>query len=631
MSQKLYSFFFDDLLKTSWRSVVLLWKPMAGWTLLVYLIFTALSAPLLVSLLDWTIFRGDRLFVGNEELYTWFFSPAGFLYLFSFILISLTGIIIRYAGIYQIATNDLLGRKVSLQQVSLQIVTRIHVLIKICALTILGFILILIPFLSGLGLIYLTFLTEFDLNYYWYTTPPEWYRALTYGGIWLGVWLISVLILTASLLPVLPAYLTGKKTLLHSFREVWQMPMPAIFRFLKIIGIVAGLWFFFRFVTDAILLAVFLTITDWAQSQFQSLRPLALLAGGYFFSSLIIGAVISFFGFSFVSVIITKYYYQFSKPGIIPAIPNFKRLTQKTLRVLTWWFRPARIALLIFIIAAGSITASVLIVTGPESDEDFLVIAHRANAMGAPENSIPALQNSIAIGADMAEIDVQLTADGTVVVLHDEDLMRVAGDPRQIAGISFEDLRELNLTSNRDFPNADLRVPALAEYLELSKDRITLMIELKYYGFNPELAEKTIELIREYGMEDQVVLKSLYFRAVEQIMELAPELTAGYVSAAALGDISRLPIQFLSVNHTNITPQLIQRARSQNMAVYAWTVNNRDDMISAILKGTDGIITDFPEISQALKDDIRELTGTERVLLQLGLLILEGQTVISGE
>ncbi|TVR19544.1 MAG: hypothetical protein EA391_00405, partial [Balneolaceae bacterium] len=78
MRNTLYSFFIDDLLKSSWRSVVLLWKPMAGWTVVVYLLFTALSAPFLAFLLDWTVFRGDRHFVGNEDIVSWFASPIGF-------------------------------------------------------------------------------------------------------------------------------------------------------------------------------------------------------------------------------------------------------------------------------------------------------------------------------------------------------------------------------------------------------------------------------------------------------------------------------------------------------------------------------------------------------------------------
>lgn len=627
----LYNFFFDGLLKSSWRSVVLLWKPIALWTLIVYLLFTALSAPFLLYLLDWSVFRGDRLFVGNEDLIRFIISPAGIVYLFTLILITLSGIMIRYAGIFQMVLDHLLGNEVSVRLTAIRIAARVHVLLKVCAITVAGMVISLIPLAIGLGLVYQIFLTEFDLNYYWYTTPPEWYRALTFGGIWAGLWILSLLLITASLLPALPAYLEGSKTIREAVKEVWQAPAGHTLRFLKVIGLVAIFWFILRITTDAILLTVFLFLADWAIQSFESLRSVAIVAGGYIFTSISAGIVISFFGFTLISVIITKFYFSFSQPAIMPEAPGFKKLTQKTIRLLTWWTKPLRASLLILIIIAGSILTSFLITLGSDTETEFLVISHRANAMGAPENSLPALENSIELGIDFVEIDVQLTSDGTVVVLHDEDLMRVTGNPRQIADITADELRDLRLITDGEHPDSLLHVPTLDEFLERAKGRIGVMIELKYYGFAPELAEKTIDLIREYEMEDQVLVKSLNFRAVEQIRNLAPDIGLGYVSAVAAGDLSRLPIHFLSVNQANATSELISRAQREGMGMFVWTVNNREDMIDVVLKGVNGIITDHPELVIAIIEDVGDLTTTERLLLQLGLLFLETQAVLSGE
>ncbi len=627
----LYNFFFDGLLKSSWRSVVLLWKPIALWTLIVYLLFTALSAPFLLYLLDWSVFRGDRLFVGNEDLIRFIISPAGIAYLFSLILITLSGIMIRYAGIFQMVLDHLLGNEVSVRLTAIRIAARVHVLLKVCAITVAGMVISLIPLAIGLGLVYQIFLTEFDLNYYWYTTPPEWYRALTFGGIWAGLWILSLLLITASLLPALPAYLEGSKTIREAVKEVWQAPAGHTLRFLKVIGLVAIFWFILRITTDAILLTVFLFLADWAIQSFESLRSVAIVAGGYIFTSISAGILISFFGFTLISVIITKFYFSFSQPAIMPEAPGFKKLTQKTIRLLTWWTKPLRASLLILIIIAGSILTSFLITLGSDTETEFLVISHRANAMGAPENSLPALENSIELGIDFVEIDVQLTSDGTVVVLHDEDLMRVTGNPRQIADITADELKDLRLITDGEHPDSLLHVPTLDEFLERAKGRIGVMIELKYYGFAPELAEKTIDLIREYEMEDQVLVKSLNFRAVEQIRNLAPDIGLGYVSAVAAGDLSRLPIHFLSVNQANATSELISRAQREGMGMFVWTVNNREDMIDIVLKGVNGIITDHPELVIAIIEDVGDLTTTERLLLQLGLLFLETQAVLSGE
>lgn len=627
----LYRLFFDDLLKSSWRSVLLFWKPMAGWTLLVYLIFTALSAPLLYSLLDWTIFRGDRLFVGNDDLYAWFFSPAGFSYLFLLSLILLTGWLIRFAGIFQIVIDGLHGRMGSLRETALHIAPRIPVLLKMCVITISGFIVLLIPLLIGLLIVYQIYLTEFDLNYYWYMTPPEWYKALTYGGIWVGLWFIGSLFMIACLLPALPSYLDGKHTMKEAFLRTWHAPISETLRFLKVIGVAIAGWVTVRILTDAFLLITFLFMTNWAYTSFESLRTLALLAGGYIFISISMGIMINFFGFSMISVIITKFYTNAMQPEVIPRAPGFRALTMKTLGFITWWFKPLRMGTLLAILFSGSLATTYLMVgfeTGQVESERIMTISHRANAGGAPENSLSALKNSIRLGVDMAEIDVQLTADSVVVVWHDEDLMRMTGDPRRIADVRHPEIEDLFLMSIDQRYHETDRISTLEQFLEVAKGHIQLMIELKYYEQNPLLAERTVELIRDHDMENEVVYKSLNYSAVQQLRSLTGNIPVGYVSAASVGDISRIPLDFLSVFHQNITPDLVRRVRSREHKIYAWTVNDREAAITVLEMGADGIITDYPEMAMSLIEEIAMLSNAERVLLQLGLLALETQSLL---
>ena len=624
----LYRFFFDGLLKSSWRTVLMLWKPMAIWTILVYLVFTALSAPLLISLLEWSVFRGELLFVGNEDLIRWFLSPTGILYLLLIILVILTGLVIRYAGLFQMVADDKYGRDVSIPTTFLRIAPRIPVLIKLCLITIGGFILLLIPLLAGLGITYQLFLTEFDINYYWYIRPPEWYRAVTVGGIWAGLWAVTSLILSACLLPALPSYLDGKKTLKESVAEVWKAPMGQTLRFLKIIGVAAGGWLLLRFLAEAVIFSIFFWLSSWADLRFESLRPLAFLAGGYIFTTIVVGSLISFFGFSLVSTIITKFYFSVSRPELMKEVPGFRSLTFKTLKYITWWVKPVRGGVLILVLLMGSLITSAFIISEDSlfgEGDKMIVIGHRANAAGAPENSLSALEKSIDLGVPMVEIDVQLTADDVVIVWHDEDLMRMTGDPRGVREVRFDEIESLYLRSDDPRYIESDRVATLEQYLQQSNGRIQLMIELKYYGFYPELAERTFELIREYEMEDQVVIKSLNYSGVVQTREIAPDLEVGYVSAAAVGDISRLPVDFLSVNHINITDALIRSSRERGMAIYAWTVNNREDMITVIEKRVNGIITDRPEITLPLVEEVNQLSPVERYLLRFGLLILEAQ------
>ena len=624
MLNKILNTVFNPLLRSSWKAVLRLWKPMAVWTVLVYIFFTALMAPVFISLLNRGVFRGDRMIVGNEELAAFFLSPAGFSYLFIALLIVITGFVIRYAGIFQIVTDDLLGREISIKEIVLHIAPRVHLLVKLCALSILAAILLLLPLLAGLGVVFYLFLTEFDINYYLFTTPPEWYSALTWGGFWAVLWLIFALFSVAALLPVLPAYLDGRKSLMQSARDLFFTPFRKKLQFLKAAAGAVIIWFLVRIAFEALNFSVFNFLAGWVYGTFDSLRLIAFIAGNYLFVAFTAGVIISFFGFSVLSVILTKFYYSYALPEVEFKIPGLIKVTQKMVRILTWWTKPLRLALLLSVIMAGGLVTSYLFTGSVDEDTpEILNIAHRANALGAPENSIAALKNSIEVGADMAEIDLQMTADGRIVILHDADLMRVAGDPRRIADVTYDEIRDLRLLTDLDLPDEGLIIPTFEDFLEIADGHIILLTELKYYGFYPELAEEAIRLIREYEMEEQSPLMSLSMRAVNQVRQLAPDIEVGYVSALAAGDLAAMPVNFFAINHQNITSGFIRSTSENDQPVYAWTVNRADDMINAIQNGASGLITDEPELAAEIIEQYSELSRAERLLLQFGLFIVE--------
>ena len=126
-----------------------------------------------------------------------------------------------------------------------------------------------------------------------------------------------------------------------------------------------------------------------------------------------------------------------------------------------------------------------------------------------PENTLSAFEAAIEVGADFAELDVQETSDGVVVVLHDRDLMRMAGDPRRISDITFAEARKLDLGRRFSPEFAGERIPTLAEVIALARGKIKLQIELKYYGKDRGLAAKVAELIRREDFEDQCEVTSL--------------------------------------------------------------------------------------------------------------------------
>ena len=246
-----------------------------------------------------------------------------------------------------------------------------------------------------------------------------------------------------------------------------------------------------------------------------------------------------------------------------------------------------------------------LVRNGSELSEELLIeteiTAHRGSSRTAPENTIPAIEAAVEEMADSVEIDVQMTADGVVVLGHDASLKRVAGVNRSIASMTFEELEKLDVGSWFSSEYAGTRIPSLSEVLELCSQKISLNIEIKYVGKNSELPEKTAEMVREYGMENQCVITSTNLSYLKRVKEVLPEIRTGYIISAAYGNFySSEDVDFISIRSGFVTSALMQNAHEQGKAVYAWTVNTKSELERLTLLGVDGIITDRPVLAREI-------------------------------
>jgi hypothetical protein len=160
------------------------------------------------------------------------------------------------------------------------------------------------------------------------------------------------------------------------------------------------------------------------------------------------------------------------------------------------WVTGKRVAVLIGGTLVVNAVATLTTLEGASGSADFLVIAHRAGAHDAPENTLLALERAIAARADLAEIDVQRTKDGVVVVVHDADLMRMARDPRKIAATDYAAFADVRLGLDDESAADERRLARLDEFLDRANGRIRLAIELKYYEWDPLLAPQVLSEIR---------------------------------------------------------------------------------------------------------------------------------------
>ena len=248
---------------------------------------------------------------------------------------------------------------------------------------------------------------------------------------------------------------------------------------------------------------------------------------------------------------------------------------------------------------------------------DVQVVAHRAGAIRAPENSLSALRLAIEEGADAAEIDVQLSRDGTIFVIHDRDLMRLASTPLEVAKATDVELRAvpIGLKHRPAFP--DERLATLDEFLEQARSKIRLSIELKYYGWNESLAVKVVELLRSKEMLDQCEIISLEYRALEQVRALEPKIARGYLVSTSLGDITKLNAQLLSVSQSEFTAELRRKASSRKIKVAVWTIDSPETMFQLMVKGADQIVTNDPVAAVAVAQEYADLNDVELFLVRL--------------
>ena len=248
------------------------------------------------------------------------------------------------------------------------------------------------------------------------------------------------------------------------------------------------------------------------------------------------------------------------------------------------------------------------------------VAAHRGASSEAPENTLAAVGQAIAKRADYAEIDVQETKDGVVILLHDSNLKRTTGVDAEVSDWDYKKIRQLDAGSWFSEEYKGEMIPTLAEILETAKGKIKLNIEIKLNGTERNLVHSVVRLIEVYDMTEDCVITSFQASALKEVKKLNPDIRTGYILKVAYGDFSGLDFaDALSVNYSFATSILVNDAHDAGKEVYVWTVNSREKIINMISNGVDMVITDHPafaretitsyEVNPWLVDLIRYLVG----------------------
>ncbi|MDE5977867.1 MAG: glycerophosphoryl diester phosphodiesterase membrane domain-containing protein [Turicibacter sp.] len=227
--------------------------------------------------------------------------------------------------------------------------------------------------------------------------------------------------------------------------------------------------------------------------------------------------------------------------------------------------------------------------------DEIQMIAHRASAAHAPENTLAALDYAILMGAQIAEIDVQLTKDGEIILMHDANLKRTTGFDQRVSESTYSTIQSLEAGSHFSEAFTGEPIPTLEEVLQQSKGQISLIIEIKEKEHPVQAVQKIIQLIEEYEMEEECLIGSMDYHVLQTVKRMNPTLQTVYITAIAYGDYQNLQdVDYYSIEASFISIALVDQIHRSGKQIYAWTVNKESTMQSMISMQVDGIVTDDP-------------------------------------
>jgi glycerophosphoryl diester phosphodiesterase len=217
------------------------------------------------------------------------------------------------------------------------------------------------------------------------------------------------------------------------------------------------------------------------------------------------------------------------------------------------------------------------------------IVGHRGAAGYAPENTLLSFQTAIDIGCDVTELDVRLTKDNKVVVIHDEEVSRVTDGEGFVCEMTLAKLKKLSCPKKQ-------KIPTLQEVIDLCKGKIDLLIELKAQS----TPGKINQIIVKNKITKNVAVVSFNYELLREIKKLNPKLRAGLLFEECTEEIWKLveeiPLDFIGPRGDIVTGGIVDRAHKMGKTVYAYHVKDKNVGKELLSLGVDEIGTDFPKL-----------------------------------
>lgn len=585
------------------------WRTMAAVHLGFALISSAITAPLAALSIQGAVFLSGEAAISDTDIAHYLLSPGGFIAALAIGTLVITLQLLGYATLLIPARSLLKTGHCHGVGIPPLLFPALPGMLRLSLRFIVRLVLWSIPFAVALMAIYHFLLGAHDINFYLAEKPPAFLWALGLSAIVLCAHILLVARISTGWVHALPLVIFRRESpgnALRISRVAADGERREIFA-----GLVA--WAFVTPLLSSICNTPWSAIALWATARLgHQLEWLVVILGICLALSMATNWLIACSSMSLLALQNMRLY---RNSGLDDTAP----LPASTRRPLPVGFRTAITGALA--LAAFAVYLSGRWIEQLDHDKSALIIAHRGASAEAPENTLAAVRSAMEEGAHWVEIDVQESAEGTVWVFHDSDFKRMGGSAKPIWEMRDAEIAAMDIGSWKDPRFSAERPPRLQEVLSLCKWRAGVLIELKYYGHNQRLEERVVQIVEAAGMSEQVMIMSLSHQGIRRIRELRPHWKVGLLSSVALGNVTRLDLDFLGVNARTTSRKLVREADRRGIDVFVWTVNQPIDMSRMLGRGVDGLITDHPALAHEVMEQREEATFGEKLLMDLAAVL----------
>ena len=195
----------------------------------------------------------------------------------------------------------------------------------------------------------------------------------------------------------------------------------------------------------------------------------------------------------------------------------------------------------------------------------------------------------------------------------------------KISDMTFAEIRELDIGSTFSPRFRGEKIATLDEVLDAASGHIRMNIEIKHYPElgDPPSVQATLKSIRDKHFSKRCFVMSLSYRVLQEVRRQDPSQKIGYIVSSAVGDLTRLDVDVLSVRDALATPRFVDEAKRRGKAVHAWTVDRPKDMTRLWERGVANVITNKPRLMVERRREIRESSEVERLALRARTLLID--------